>query len=174
MDCLRSCLLVLPVVGLFGCADTPQENSTNTGQLVQSDGTNPAAPNSEKDTQPEKKPTDDDLRKSILGNWERHSYGKRVLTVKDDGTATMVVTPDGLWSFVIGERVEIEIEWNIENGRVIFDSVRGTPESSFNTITKLFGKHRDRRIVELNDERLVLLNDEDNRSEWKRVKSNEN
>ena len=109
-------------------------------------------------------------RAAIVGVWTQQKTGTRWLRVRADGTATMVVQPDWTARLVIGEKLRVRIEWTCIDGRVLFKSVSGEPESAFKAVTALYGQDRDRALVSLSDTQFVLRDDEDDSlSEWNRV-----
>jgi hypothetical protein len=113
---------------------------------------------------------DDAHRRTAVGTWTQYDRGPRTLTLREDGTGTMLVEPAGAWAYLIGAKVTMQIEWKVEKGRAIMNSISGQPETAFKAITQLFGKERDREIVELTAEKLVLLDNEDgSKSEWTRA-----
>ena len=106
----------------------------------------------------------------IVGDWEQFNKGKRMLTVRKDGTATVKVSLDGAWSYVVGEKLEFEIQWKITGHRLHFQVTGGKPEGSFKIITSMFGKERNHRIEKLSDGQLILVDDKDgSRENWKRL-----
>ncbi len=112
------------------------------------------------------------LAQQIVGEWEQFNKGKRLLTVRDDGTATMKVTLDGAWSYVVGEKLEFEIEWKIEGKRLLFHMKSGKPEGSMKVITSIYGNERNHRIDELTSKKMVLVDEQDeSRDKWTRLAS---
>jgi hypothetical protein len=118
-------------------------------------------------------PSEDDLhRERVVGVWKQYESGVRWLKVRDDGTATMFVDPAGSWAAkaIIGDGLTIQIEWSIEDGRALMKSVSGEPSSTFKAVSTLYGTDRNRAIVQLDDEKFVMLDDSDgSTSEWTRV-----
>ncbi|MCC7420465.1 MAG: hypothetical protein IT428_09300 [Planctomycetaceae bacterium] len=115
--------------------------------------------------------TDDEtLRIRIVGAWTRQYSGKWNLEIRSDGTGTMVVEPDRFWSLLVGPRVTIRIEWRVENGLAVCDSIDGEPKSSFEAAMTFWKRHQERRVVELNDERFVYRSDDGkSNSVWNRA-----
>ena len=116
---------------------------------------------------------DAEFRRAILGRWWRDDYyGRASLELKEGGTGAMVIRFNFKYGLVLGSRVDADVEWEVTNGRAIFDSVRGRPESTFKTVTKEKGTRRDRKIVEITDEHMLLMDDLDDGSvaRWERVK----
>ena len=108
----------------------------------------------------------------IVGVWKPNNTGTRWLRVRPDGTATMFIDPDWVAKAIIGNSLVIEIEWTIEDGRALMNSISGRPSTAFKAVSKLFGTARDQPIVQLDDNALVLRNEsEDSLSEWSRVDS---
>ena len=114
---------------------------------------------------------DAEYRQRALGAWtQSRSDAERELILSADGTGLQIIRPKGfLATSYLGELVELDVVWKIENGRAIFDSVAGRPADMAQRVNDLFGTHRDRRIVEITDERILLFDEQDNEpSEWKR------
>ncbi len=110
-------------------------------------------------------------RRTILGKWTRDYYGQWVMSIEEDGSGTLVVEPDRIWALVIGPKITVHIDWQVQNGAAVFDTLRGEPETSFNAAMKLWKKHQNRRIVELTDEKFVYLSDDGkSNSEWTRLR----
>lgn len=111
-------------------------------------------------------------RERIVGVWKQNNTGIRWLRVRPDGTATMFIDPDWVAKAIIGDSLIIEIEWTIEDGRALMNSISGRPNTAFKAVSKLFGTARDQPIIQLDDNALVLRNEsEDSLSEWSRVDS---
>ena len=88
----------------------------------------------------------------------------------------MFIDPAGDWvaKAVIGDGLTMQIEWTIDDGRVLMKSISGEPSSAFKAVSTLYGTDRNRAISQLDDERFVLLDESDgSESEWTRVAKNE-
>jgi hypothetical protein len=108
-------------------------------------------------------------RTSILGKWEDEYRGKRHLTVHEDGTGTMVVEPDGIGKRLFAAELTFELEWALDDERVSMKMIRGEPRSKVQMILKLYGQEAEYRILELTDERMLLLDpDGKTRYDWRR------
>lgn len=113
---------------------------------------------------------DDKFRTLLAGEWEQQYYGKRRLTVREDGTATMVVEPDGIWVHLFGEKIEVEIEWTLDNGRVNLKITGGTPSDKIELASKMWGDCWTQPILELTENRLLLLGEDGvTKYDWTRV-----
>ena len=101
---------------------------------------------------------DEQYRQLIIGTWQDDFKGRRKLTVRDDGTATMVVEPDGVNS-LFAAQLTFEEQWSIEGDRLRLNAIGGEPESRVNLILKMMGTQTNQKILELTTERLLLLDD---------------
>ena len=109
-------------------------------------------------------------RRLLLGKWEQFYHGRRILTVCDDGTAQLVVEPNGVWAYLVGERLTIDISWQLDNGRLRITSTGVTPEDKMSLVGKMWGTHHDQKILELTDNRLLTLGkDGVTEYDWKRA-----
>ena len=114
--------------------------------------------------------SDVDRRQLIVGTWKRQLFGKRTMTVRADGTATVIFEPNRIWSAVFGNRLRIELDWRIEEGCAQYHMRSGSPTLQFDRARKLFGDHWNETILELTRERLLLLNQDGvSESLWERV-----
>ena len=115
---------------------------------------------------------DAEYRRQMLGQWtQSRDDAERELYLYPDGKALQVILPKGfLATSYLGDRVELDVKWKVENGRAIFESVGGRPADMAERINQMFGTYRNRRIVEINDEHILLFDEKDNSpSEWKRA-----
>ena len=118
---------------------------------------------------PEPAADDHRLRELIVGKWADDYKGKRTMTIRQDGTATMVVELEGL-NALMGSRMRFDMEWSIEAGRLKKRTVDGEPSGRVNLILKAMGDRVDEPILELTEERLLLLDgDGRKRYDWRRV-----
>jgi len=101
----------------------------------------------------------------------RQYHGKRVLSVKSDGTATMVIEPSTFYTLFFGKRLTIQLAWKIENGHAIYDVTGGSPADKLKIAKNTWGDRWDERILELNSERLVLKAESGSKSKWTRVET---
>ncbi len=113
----------------------------------------------------------DDLGSRFVGRWRQYLYGERSLTIRDDGTGTMVVVPEGVWAFVFGEKVTVELKWAVEEGFLNYEIVSGQPEEGIKVVKEMWGDHWSQEILTLTDSKFVVISDDDNRYEWERVNS---
>ena len=114
--------------------------------------------------------TDTECSQMSVGTWTSESDGERILTIRGDGTATMIYRPSQLKQLILGEKVTIEIAWKIEDHTVIFNSISGAPDTSFKTITALYGRKMERKLLQISATAFTVQDLEDNHeTEWERI-----
>jgi hypothetical protein len=108
-------------------------------------------------------------RAKVLGEWEDDYQGKRHLTVNDDGTGTMVVDLDGIGKKLFAARLAFDLEWSVADGRIVMKTLGGEPKAKVQLVLKLYGSEADYKILELTDERMLLLDaDGKTKYDWRR------
>lgn len=113
--------------------------------------------------------TDERARKKLLGKWEDDYQGKRHLTVAEDGTGTMVVELDGIGRRIFADRLAFDLQWTASDGRITMKTLGGQPRSKAELVLKLYGREAEYRILELTDDRLLLLDaDGTTKYDWRR------
>ncbi len=112
---------------------------------------------------------DASLRKRALGTWEDYYHGKRTLTLREDGTATMIMQPEGMGAVLFAKELVFDIEWKIQDGILILETVGGKPAKKISLVTKLYGDCAEEEILELTEDRFLVAHDEDTDFDWKRV-----
>lgn len=119
----------------------------------------------------EAQPVDEDAqyRLMALGTWQDEYKGKRTMHLQEDGTGTMIVELSGLTATLFASRLEFDMVWSIENGRMQKRTVGGRPEVKVKAILAMMGDRVDEPILELSEERLLLLDaDGKTRYDWRR------
>ena len=113
---------------------------------------------------------DASLKKLVLGTWKREYHGSWIMNIEDGGQGTLLIRPSGWWGTLIGEKVLVNLDWSVNDGRAELVSVSGEPEAAFEASKLIFGDRRIRKIKELTETRLVFLDEEDNsEAEWIRT-----
>jgi hypothetical protein len=113
---------------------------------------------------------DADYRRLVIGTWEDEYEGKRVMTVREDGTATMVVTLSGLKATLYAKQLRFDMVWAIANGRLKKKTTGGQPSGRVKLILKMMGDHVDEPILELSNDRLLLQDQNGKRKyDWRKV-----
>jgi hypothetical protein len=109
-------------------------------------------------------------RQLVVGRWQDEFHGKRYLTVRSDGTATMIVEPSGIGKKLFAERLEFEIEWTFGDGRIVMTMTRGEPRAKAQLVLKLYGREAEYSLLHLDDKQLLLLDaDGETRYDWRRI-----
>ena len=107
----------------------------------------------------------------ILGTWQDDYQGRRTLTVRPDGTATMLVEFDGWKARMFTPRLRIETTWMIEEGRFNRQTVGGEPADKVEFVKKRVGDRASDKIVKVTADRMVLIDqDGETRYNWRRVR----
>lgn len=108
-------------------------------------------------------------RAKIVGEWEDDYQGKRHLTVNEDGTGTMVVELDGIGKRLFAARLAFDLDWSVADGRIVMKTLGGEPKSKVQMVLKLYGSEADYKILELTDERMLLMDaDGKTKYDWRR------
>jgi hypothetical protein len=119
------------------------------------------------------KPADPDAQKRslVLGIWQDEYQGKRTMTLTEDGTGTMIVELSGWRAALSAPRLKFNIKWSVAGGCLKKQTIGGEPEAPVKMILSTMGDHVDEPILELTDDRLLLL-DKDGKTkyDWRRVK----
>jgi len=119
---------------------------------------------------PELSPEDAQRSRLVVGVWEQERFGKRQMTIKSDGTATMIMRPSGVWATMFGERIDLEMYWSIRDGHIDYGVSGGTPAQQTETARKMWGDHWVEKIEKLSADEMVLLDQSTSApSGWKRV-----
>ncbi len=112
---------------------------------------------------------DQRYRQLVVGTWEDDFQGKRTMTLKADGTGTMIVELSGMKAALFASRLEFNMVWSLEDGRLKKRTIGGKPEVRVNMILKTMGDRVDEPILELTQKRLLLLDqDGETRYDWRR------
>jgi len=114
---------------------------------------------------------DQQSRRLVVGIWQDKFQGKRTMTLQEDGTGKMVVELDGLKAKLFAPRLEFEMVWAVEKGRLKKRTLQGEPAVTVQLILKTMGDRVDEPILELTQDRLLLL-DKDGKTkyDWRRVR----
>ena len=107
----------------------------------------------------------------LAGTWTRESYGNRQLTIREDGTASMVIKPSTVYALVFGDQIDIEVKWELQDGYVDYKVTSATPAEKFEMAKKTWGDHWHEKINKLDENTLILLGEEGDEYEWTRVES---
>jgi len=153
-------VFVAVLVALFGCLaglvlwnKSASENFTR--QMAQSQPADPDARS----------------RSLVLGTWADEYQGKRTMTLNEDGTGTMIVELTGWRAALSASRLKFNMNWSVEGGHLKKQTISGEPETQVKLILGTMGDHVDEPILELTEDRLLLLDkDGVTKYDWKRVR----
>ena len=146
-------------------AEQPNDTETTKAPTAQPDSDSPPSV-------AEEAGEDQRMSAAIIGKWEtEREVGHRDLTVNDDGTAQMIVNIEStMQKLIFGARMIIDIKWHIADGFLTFEMVGGEPKSSVDILTKIGGTSLAFEILEINEDRLLEKDTEDDPDhDWKRV-----
>lgn len=122
--------------------------------------------------EPEVLSSDQGSRDGLAGTWERTSeYGVYTLTLQPDGTGEMFIEFSSFYKYVVAESLTMQMRWQVNKGRVVFDSISGEPEGAFNIVANTKGTKRDQLIREVSDSQAVFIDDkvDDEVQTWRKV-----
>ena len=114
---------------------------------------------------------DDKLRKLVVGTWHDEYQGKRTMTLREDGTGTMVVELNGLKAVVVAKRLTFSMTWSVADGRLKKQTLSGEPAAQVAVILKTMGDTVNEPILELTESRLLVLDrDGQTKYDWRRAR----
>jgi hypothetical protein len=67
------------------------------------------------------------------------------MTLKEDGTATMLVELSGLKATLFADRLRFDMKWTVEHGRLKEQTIGGEPAGQVQAILKMMGDRPYRR-----------------------------
>lgn len=167
-------LILIVVVGISAAGAIAYRNSTPTRVPRPNDPVDGSPPSTaEADPQPEsteEKSTEAKQRRLLPGVWQDEYKGKRTMTLKADGTGTMDVELSGVQASLFAAKLHFDMKWSLNGDKLVKTTVGGEPAKKVNLILKLMGDTAEDKILEITDDRLLLL-DKDGTTEydWKRV-----
>mgnify|MGYP003634125045 FL=1 len=105
--------------------------------------------------------TPEELLARLVGKWEQtKSTSRQILTINENGTATMVIEPQGIWRSILGKKVTIDIEWRLNAATLTLRAVGGSPENKLDYIKQLWGSEFVREIHSIEDKMFTLRDDQ--------------
>ena len=93
------------------------------------------------------------------------------MTLTGDGTGTMVVELEGVEAKLFASRLRFDMKWSVENRRLKKRTIGGEPALQVRLILKTMGDRVDEPILDLTEDRLLLL-DKDGKTkyDWRRLR----
>jgi hypothetical protein len=113
-------------------------------------------------------------RRMVLGVWQDEYKGKRTMTLKDDGTGTMVVELTGWEATLYASRLRFDMKWSLKGKQLTKTTTGGEPKEKVNIVLNLFGNTAEETIEELTENRLLVIDKDKKKFDWRRPKTDEN
>jgi len=114
---------------------------------------------------------EDKTRQTLLGVWQDDYQGKRTMSLNADGTGTMQVELKGVTAALYASQLRFDMTWSLEGKKLTKKTIGGEPAAKVNLILNTMGDTAVDTILEITDDRLLLL-DKDGKTQydWRRVK----
>ena len=113
-------------------------------------------------------------RRLIVGTWQDDYQGKRTMTLNADGTGTMNVELSGAKATLFAAELHFEMIWSLDGDKLKKTTTGGKPEKKVNLVLKMMGDTAIDTIVEISDDRLLLLDkDGETKYDWRRVEADQ-
>lgn len=91
------------------------------------------------------------------------------MTLKPDGTGTMLVELSGISASLVGSRLRFDMTWSLQDGHLKKHCIGGEPAGQVQLLLKAMGDRIDESILELTHDRLLLLDkDGQTKYDWRR------
>ena len=94
-----------------------------------------------------------DVRR-LVGSWRDSFCGQRTLTLKADGSATMLLELDFAGRLLYGKRLEFDMRWSMNKSILTFEIVTGHPVDAARSAMKVWGEKFEYRLTQLDDEQM--------------------
>ncbi len=116
----------------------------------------------------------DNIRQKLVGTWCDEYEGKRTMTLQDDGTGTMVVELSGVQAFLVAPKLRFNMHWALDGMKITKKTVGGEPAEKVNLILSTLGDTAVDAIIEIQNDRLLLL-DQNGKTQydWRRASPND-
>lgn len=114
---------------------------------------------------------DAELREAVVGTWQDFYHGKRTMTIRADGTATMLLELSGWKARLFTPRLRLEMVWAVEGGKLHRRTVGGEPADKVEYVNRRAGDRCAEPILELSGNRMRLLDQNGGQQyDWRRVR----
>ncbi len=112
----------------------------------------------------------EDTAGRLIGSWEDDYYGHRVMTLRPDGTGTMLVELKGPAKLIVGSKLTFRVEWSVADGRLDIHTTGGEPANKVAMITRTYGDRAVQEILELTANELQVRDTDDgDEFVWRRL-----
>lgn len=111
-----------------------------------------------------------DASAKLIGTWKLDDSIQRLLEMRADGTATMQVKLDYFSSLIYGQRMTLELSWDVCDGVLTHHLEKGTPSANVQRLIRDWGNERSYKVIRVSGDEMVLesMSDQDVHH-WKRV-----
>ena len=94
------------------------------------------------------------------------------MTLNEDGTGTMFVELTGAKAVLFADKLRFDMQWSLDGKKLIKKTISGEPQNKVNIIINTMGDTAEDTLVEVTEEKLLLL-DKDGKTQynWRRVKT---
>ena len=92
--------------------------------------------------------------KQLVGCWRDGFCGQRTLTLKADGSATMLLELDFAGRLLYGKTLEFDMRWSLSESILSLEILTGRPVDAARSAIKLWGEAFEYRIELVDHERL--------------------
>ena len=92
--------------------------------------------------------------KQLVGCWKDSFCGQRTLTLKSDGSATMLLELDFTGRLLYGKSLEFDMRWSLDGSTLSFEILTGRPGDAARSAIKLWGEAFEYRLELVDRERL--------------------
>jgi hypothetical protein len=103
----------------------------------------------------------DDTAGRLVGSWEDDYYGRRVMTLRPDGSGTMLVELKGPAKLIVGSKLTFQVEWSAKDGRLDIHTIGGEPANKVAMITRAYGDRAVQDILDLTATELSVRDTDD-------------
>lgn len=112
----------------------------------------------------------DDTADRLVGSWEDDYYGRRVMTLRPDGSGTMLVELKGPAKLIVGSKLTFHVEWSVVDGRLDIHTLGGEPANKIAMITRTYGDRAVQDILDLTANELCVRDTDDgDEFQWRRL-----
>lgn len=96
------------------------------------------------------------LRAQLVGAWEDDHMGRRVMTLRPDGTGTMLVELKGPAKLLIGPRLLFTLTWSVDERTLSLQMTGDEPAKKVAMITRRYGDKAEQHIEEIDGQWLYV------------------
>jgi len=135
-----------------------------------------AIPATSPKSDPKKESEEEKERRKLLGVWHDDSQDNRKMTMTliKDGTGTMLVELSGWQAALYASKLRFDMKWSLNGKKLFMKTMGGEPADKVNLVLNMAGNTGEDTILELTDDRLLLLNkDGKTKYNWRRAKKDE-